>query len=136
MGLARDGHLVYGPYNGKQELWSCSEHDVCNGAFLEDGSYAYVSTSSPPYVVSCWGPASDPSSCPENNCVGPFSNIDTAATFVIITIVLLILIGCCISITFHIPPCIGVTVLLCCCKKTNELSTVVPESTPNQSSEF
>ena len=69
IGLARDGHVVYGPLNSNGQEWSCAQHDVCNGTFLEDGSYAYVSTSEWPYTVSCWGPATDPSSC---GVIGPF----------------------------------------------------------------
>lgn len=55
-GIARDGHVIYGPYNGDGELWSCDDHDVCNGFFLDDGSYGYASTSTFPYIVGCWGP--------------------------------------------------------------------------------
>lgn len=58
VGIARDGHVIKGPYNKDGELWGCDDHDVCNGAFLSDGSYAYVTTNTFPYVVGCWGPAS------------------------------------------------------------------------------
>jgi len=37
VGLARDGHAIYGPYNAEGELWACDEHDVCNGVFFETG---------------------------------------------------------------------------------------------------
>ena len=57
IGVAKDGHLIVGPYNENGELWACNEHDVCNGTFLDDGSYAYVSTTTFPYVVGCFGPA-------------------------------------------------------------------------------
>lgn len=56
MGLAKDGHIIVGPYNKDGELWSCDDHDICNGAFLSDNSYAYVMTTTFPYVVGCWGP--------------------------------------------------------------------------------
>jgi len=56
-GIARDGHVIYGPYNGDGELWGCDDHDVCNGFFLPDQSYAYAATSTFPYIVGCWGPA-------------------------------------------------------------------------------
>lgn len=56
LGLARDGHVIVGPYNEAGELWACDEHDFCNGTFLADGSYAYVMTTTFPYVVGCWGP--------------------------------------------------------------------------------
>ena len=55
-GLAKDGHIIVGPYNSDGELWSCDEHDVCNGVFLSDNSYAYAMTFTFPYVVGCWGP--------------------------------------------------------------------------------
>lgn len=55
-GIARDGHVIYGPYNESGELWGCDDHDVCNGFFLADGSYGYASTVTFPYVVGCWGP--------------------------------------------------------------------------------
>ena len=71
IGLARDGHLVYGPYNESGELWSCYEYDVCNGAFLEDDSYAYITKSEAPFSLNCWGPA-ETSSCRDFSCVGPF----------------------------------------------------------------
>lgn len=57
VGLARDGHVIKGPYNEDGETWDCDDHDVCNGAFLNDGSYAYVTTNTFPYVIGCWGPA-------------------------------------------------------------------------------
>lgn len=34
IGLARDGHTIIGPYNDDGELWSCDDHDICNGVFL------------------------------------------------------------------------------------------------------
>ena len=55
-GVARDGHVIYGPYNSDGELWGCDDHDVCNGFWLEDGAYGYASTTTFPYVVGCWGP--------------------------------------------------------------------------------
>ena len=44
IGLARDGHLVYGPYNSEGKFWNCHDHDVCNGFFTDDGQYAYATT--------------------------------------------------------------------------------------------
>jgi hypothetical protein len=57
-GLAKDGHVIYGPYNTYGELWSCEDVDACNGFFLSDNSYGYASTTFFPYTVGCWGPAS------------------------------------------------------------------------------
>ena len=56
MGLAKDGHIIVDPYNSSGELWSCDDHDVCNGVFLADNSYAYAMTYTFPYVVGCFGP--------------------------------------------------------------------------------
>jgi len=58
VGLARDGHVIYGPYNASGELWNCDEHDICNGVFFEGGSYGYVATSTFPYFMGCYGPSS------------------------------------------------------------------------------
>lgn len=56
-GLAKDGHVIYGPYNSDGEYWTCDDVDMCNGFFLDDGSYGYASTTFFPYMVGCWGPA-------------------------------------------------------------------------------
>ena len=58
IGIALDGHVIYGPYNADHELWSCDDHDICNGRFFADmdNSYAYVVTQTHPYTVGCWGP--------------------------------------------------------------------------------
>lgn len=56
VGIARDGHPIYGPYNTDGELWVCDEHDVCNGTFLDNNSYVYVVTPTFPYVLGCYGP--------------------------------------------------------------------------------
>ena len=56
IGIAKDGHIIVGPYNEDGELWGCDDHDVCNGVFLSDNSYAYVVTYTFPYVAGCWGP--------------------------------------------------------------------------------
>ena len=36
IGLAKDGHVIYGPYNKDGELWGCTDTDYCNGFFLGD----------------------------------------------------------------------------------------------------
>ena len=58
-GLAKDGHVIYGPYNTAGELWSCDDVDACNGWWPDaaTGEYAYASTTFFPYTVGCWGPA-------------------------------------------------------------------------------
>jgi hypothetical protein len=55
-GLAKDGHVIYGPYNADGDLWSCEDVDMCNGFTLTDGSYGYASTTFFPYIVGYWGP--------------------------------------------------------------------------------
>ena len=67
IGLAQDGHVIYGPYNQYGELWTCDDHDLCNGHFFTDvpidqdkelySAYGYVTTLTHPYHVGCWGPA-------------------------------------------------------------------------------
>lgn len=72
-GLAKDGHVIFGPYNKDGELWSCEDVDFCNGFFLADQSYVYASTTFYPYTVGCWGPAEGQlgqftPSCTSNAC--------------------------------------------------------------------
>ena len=57
VGVAKDGHVIYGPYNEEGKDWTCNQHDICNGRFFPDGSYGYVSTKQHPYLVGCYGPA-------------------------------------------------------------------------------
>ena len=81
MGLAKDGHIIVGPYNSDGELWSCDEHDLCNGVFLDDNSYAYAMTYTFPYVIGCWGPAPYQvyeASCTTRTCSGATSNVTVA----------------------------------------------------------
>ena len=47
--------MIYGPYNESGEFWTCDDHDICNGAFIE-GNYVYLSTKTFPYVLGCFGP--------------------------------------------------------------------------------
>ena len=58
IGIALDGHAIYGPYNSDHELWTCEDHDVCNGHWFSemDDTYAYITTSTHPYMIGCWGP--------------------------------------------------------------------------------
>jgi len=82
MGLAKDGHIIVGPYNSDGELWTCEDHDVCNGVFLSDNSYAYAMTTNFPYVVGCWGPGPQQSfeaSCSTRSCSGGFEAAPLAA---------------------------------------------------------
>jgi hypothetical protein len=56
IGLAKDGHIMYGPWDATGNQYSCDSHDVCNGTFMADGSYGYVMTTTFPYTIGCWGP--------------------------------------------------------------------------------
>ena len=70
IGLARDGHIVIGPYKSDGSVWGCTDRDVCNGAFV-NGSYVYVGSNTFPYNVGCWGPGPDPLyqvGCSSNSC--------------------------------------------------------------------
>ena len=71
LGLARDGHLILGPYKQDGSTWSCADRDVCNGAFIGD-QYVYVGSSTFPYVVGCWGPGPSTKAykpgCTNNGC--------------------------------------------------------------------
>jgi len=58
LGIARDGHIIYGPYDSNGKTWDDCDVDVCNGLTV-DGSYAYVTTGFHPYIVGCWGPGNN-----------------------------------------------------------------------------
>ena len=81
IGIARDGHLIMGPYkdaNGTR--WSCSNRDVCNGAFIGN-QYVYVGSDTFPYVVGCWGPGPKPDykPCCSNTACGSKSECSSGA---------------------------------------------------------
>lgn len=58
--LAKDGHIIYGPYNSDGTAWGYCDVDVCNGRMV-DGYYSYVTTTFHPYFIGCWGPGNYPS---------------------------------------------------------------------------
>ena len=69
IGIARDGHMIIGPYDQDGSVFFC-DRDVCNGKFI-DGSYVYVGSDQFPYVVGCWGPGPAPlyqPGCTSNGC--------------------------------------------------------------------
>eukprot|EP00347_Sterkiella_histriomuscorum_P010664 403375398 len=89
IGLAKDGHPIYGPFNDRGSLWQPCEVDVCNGLFINN-QYAYVSTMFHPYFIGCWGPTNKPTlqqSCSANprqcsqshNSLSPFGIIEIIA---------------------------------------------------------
>lgn len=55
-GLAKDGHIIWGPYTSSGSLFSACDLDYCNGATI-DGVYGYAATAYHPYLPSCYGPA-------------------------------------------------------------------------------
>ncbi|CAF1279339.1 unnamed protein product [Adineta ricciae] len=71
IGLAKDGHLIYGPYLSLSTRVT-SGFDACNGMFHDSkGNYAYFATSTYPYLVGCFGPANYPSFGPNCTTNGP-----------------------------------------------------------------
>lgn len=92
VGIAKDGHVIFGPYNENGELWSCDDVDFCNGFFLADTSYAYASTTFYPYTVGCWGPAngqlsSFTPSCTTNACGDAILGLSLNLTIIAATII-------------------------------------------------
>jgi len=61
VGIARDGHMIVGPYKATGALWQPCDVDACNGVTV-NGKYVYASTLFFPYTVACWGPATKQSS--------------------------------------------------------------------------
>jgi len=59
IGIAKDGHVLYGPYDDSGQLWQIDSVDCCNGAWF-DNDYFYVGTRWHPYSVGCHGPYSFP----------------------------------------------------------------------------
>lgn len=57
IGMAKDGHVIYGPFYTSKKRW-CLEPDICNGYTSSDGAYQYITTSYAPFGPSCWGPGS------------------------------------------------------------------------------
>ena len=77
IGIAKDGHLIYGP-----TLSKAGGVDACNGIIFDgnkgDGvlrSYGYVATTTFPYLVGCFGPASYPVALPTCTLNPPSSYI-------------------------------------------------------------
>lgn len=76
VGIALDGHLIYGPYKDGSSTWGGCDVDVCNGRQI-NGAYSYVMSTFHPYTIGCWGPGSAPNSfcgsCSANprQCLAP-----------------------------------------------------------------
>lgn len=58
IGLAKDGHIIYGPYTSAGTLVADCDVDVCNGAWI-NGVYGYYATPFHPYFVGCFGPGTN-----------------------------------------------------------------------------
>lgn len=54
IGIAKDGHVIWGPYKDDGTVWADCDVDMCGGAVIE-GSYGYATTIFHPYFVGCWG---------------------------------------------------------------------------------
>lgn len=81
LGIARDGHLLLGPYNYKGSQFDCTDFDQCAGTYSNDGSYVYIFNNVYPYVNNGWGPCGDlvyEASCTTNTC----SSYDSSSVFV------------------------------------------------------
>jgi hypothetical protein len=57
LGIAKDGHIIWGPYDNDGNLFERCDVDVCNGLFL-DGYYSYVASTFAHYLPGCFGPGS------------------------------------------------------------------------------
>jgi len=59
VGIAADGHVIYGPYKNDQTTYSACEVDACNGMYV-NGFYSYAITTFLPYTIGCFGGANIP----------------------------------------------------------------------------
>ena len=53
VGLAIDGHIIWGPYKDDGSLYNACETDLCNG-LLVNGYYSYALTTFLPYNIGCF----------------------------------------------------------------------------------
>jgi len=61
IGIAKDGHVLYGPFDDSGQLWQTDNVDICNGAWSENNDdYFYVGTQWHPYSAGCFGPYNFP----------------------------------------------------------------------------
>ena len=83
IGVARDGHVIYGPYLSSGTRVT-SGFDVCNGMFHDSiGNYGYFATTTYPYLTGCFGPGNYPSFGPNctTNGVSSYSMSGFATSF-------------------------------------------------------
>lgn len=56
VGMSKDGHVMYGPYDNARNLWKPGVVDPCNGSWSDDEEeFFYVNTRWHPYLVGCMG---------------------------------------------------------------------------------
>jgi len=71
LGVAKDGHLIIGPYDENGNQYDCNKIDICGGTFLSNGNYVYVYQNIFPYAFNCFGPGAAntyDASCSTNTC--------------------------------------------------------------------
>ena len=76
IGIAKDGHVMYGPYLSNGEEAGQAGLDVCNGAVGLadcDDSYAYFATKTFPYLAGCFGSGNRPQFTPQCSDNAPTS---------------------------------------------------------------
>jgi len=56
VGIAIDGHIIWGPYKEDGNLYTGCETDMCNGLYI-NGYYSYALTTWLPYNIGCFGGA-------------------------------------------------------------------------------
>ena len=96
VGIAKDGHLIVGPFKDTNKLWQPCDVDACNGVYLGSpddnmpGSYVYAMTMFFPYTVGCWGPANQvkftPSCSSRTEVCGSFAQYGYVFTGTIVLI--------------------------------------------------
>ena len=71
IGIAKDGHLIYGPYTSNGILVT-NGFDICNGMFFDSiGNYGYFVTNTFPYITGCFGPGNYPKGLRPNCTTNP-----------------------------------------------------------------
>jgi hypothetical protein len=74
IGIAKDGHLIYGPYTSNGILVT-NGFDICNGMFFDSiGNYGYFVTNTFPYIIGCFGPGNYPKDLLPNCTTNPPTN--------------------------------------------------------------
>ena len=85
IGIAKDGHLMYGPYLADGSTAGDKGLDMCNGATGLadcDDSYAYFATTTFPYLTGCFGSGARPAFTPQctDNAVSSYKPLETSCS--------------------------------------------------------